>query len=75
MKETFFDTISFTASFDQAFRSSLEAYKVTGSFALEKRLGLMTASANLDVGFYDSLVDNADDARATTLTVKGVFNK
>jgi hypothetical protein len=44
-------------------------------FALEKRLGLITASANLDVGFYDSLVDNADDARATTLTVKGVFNK
>jgi hypothetical protein len=31
----------------------------------------MTASANLDVGFYDSLVDNADDALATTLTVKG----
>ena len=75
IKETFFDTISFTASFDQAFRSSLEAYKVTGSFALEKRLGLITASANLDVSFYDSLVDNADDALATTLTVKGVFSK
>ncbi|KAF5056997.1 MAG: hypothetical protein AB7D24_06465 [Sphaerochaeta sp.] len=51
------------------------AYKVTGLFALEKRLGLITASANLDVGFYDSLVDNADDALATTLTVKGVFSK
>jgi hypothetical protein len=39
IKETFFDTISFTASFDQAFRSSLVAYKVTGLFALEMRMG------------------------------------
>lgn len=75
IKETFFDTISFTASFDQAFRASLEAYKVTGSFALEKRLGLITLSSNLDVSFYDSLLDNNDDAITSTLTVKGVFSK
>ncbi len=75
IKETFFDTISFSASFDQAFRASLEAYKITGSFALEKRLGIITASTNLDVSFYDSLIDNADDALTTTLTVKGVISK
>lgn len=75
IKETFFDTISFTASFDQAFKTSLEAYKITGSFALEKRLGLITVSSNLDVSFYDSLVVDADDALTTTLTVKGVFSK
>ena len=75
IKETFFDTINFTASFDQAFRASLEAYKVTGSFALEKRLGLITVSTNLDVSFYDSLLDDSDDAITSTLTVKGVFSK
>lgn len=75
IKETFFDTISFTASFDQAFRASLEAYKITGSFALEKRLGLITVSTNLDVSFYDSLLDDSDDAITSTLTVKGVFSK
>jgi hypothetical protein len=39
IKETFFDTINFSASFDLALRESLGRYKSTGSFALEITLG------------------------------------
>ncbi|MBI9094127.1 MAG: hypothetical protein JEY71_04500 [Sphaerochaeta sp.] len=75
IKDTFFDTISITGSFDQAFKSSLEAYKITTSLALDKRFGPISTSAVFDVSYYDSLVDNTADTLNATLTVKGVFSK
>ncbi|MGB4405669.1 MAG: hypothetical protein WBI82_02295 [Sphaerochaeta sp.] len=57
IKDTFSDTISITGSFDQAFKSSLEAYKIITSLALDKRFGPISTSAVFDVSFYDSLVD------------------
>ncbi|NCC66503.1 MAG: hypothetical protein EOM15_17860, partial [Spirochaetia bacterium] len=75
VKDTFFDTISFAFGLDQAFKTALEAWKVTGAFSLEKRIGMISTSASLDVSYYDSLLDNADDALTATLTVKGVFKK
>jgi len=75
IKDTFFDTISITGSLDQAFKTSLEAYKITTSLALDKRFGLISTSAVFDVSFYDSLVDNTADTLSASLTVKGVFSK
>ncbi len=75
IKDTFFDTISIAGSFDQAFKTSLEAYKITASLALDKRFGLISTSAVFDVGYYDSLVDNTADTLNASLTVKGVFSK
>jgi hypothetical protein len=75
IKNTFFDTISITVGLDQAFKTSLDAWKIAGSFSLEKRIGMISTSASLDVSYYDSLLDNNDDALTATLTVKGVFRK
>ncbi len=75
IKDTFFDTISITGSFDQAFKSSLEAYKITTSLALDKRFGPISTSAVFDVSFYNSIIDNTADTLNVSLTVKGVFSK
>lgn len=75
IKDTFFDTISIAGSLDQAFKTSLEAYKITSSFALEKRFGAISTSAVFDVSFYDSIVDNTADTLSSSLTVKGVYSK
>ncbi|MGE4584115.1 MAG: hypothetical protein AB7C91_05665 [Sphaerochaeta sp.] len=75
IKQTFFDTINLTASFDQAFKTSLEAYRIGGGLSLEKRFGLISTSAALEVSFYDSLTDNTEDALTSSLTVKGTFSR
>nr|WP_321264747.1 hypothetical protein [uncultured Sphaerochaeta sp.] len=75
IKQAFFDTITFTASLDQAFKSSLEAFKITGSAGIDKRFGPISTSALFEVSYYDSIVDNSDDALTSRLTIKGVFSK
>ncbi len=75
IKDTFFNTVRLSASLDQAFKSSLEAYRISGGFELDKQFGMFLASASLKAEYYDSLQDNAEDSLTTTLTIKGVFRK
>ncbi len=75
IKQAFFDTITFSASLDQAFKSSLEAFKITGSAGIDKRFGPISTSALFEVSYYDSIANNSDDALTSRLTIKGVFSK
>jgi hypothetical protein len=68
IKQAFFDTITFTAYLDQAF-------KITGSARINKRFDPISTSALFEVSYYDSIIDNSDDALISRLTVKGVFSK
>lgn len=75
VSNTFFDTISLSGSLDQAFKTSLDAYKITGSFALEKRFSFINTSATIDVSYYDSITTNSDDTLTASLTIKGTISK
>jgi len=75
IKDTFFNTVRISASLDQAFKSSLEAYRISGGFELDKQFGMFVASASLKTEYYDSLLDNTEDSLTTSLTIKGIFRK
>ncbi len=75
IKQVFFDAVTLTLSFDQAFRSSLEAYRITGSLGVDKRFGLLSTSAEFEMGYYNSMLDDADDALTSQLTIKGKFSR
>jgi hypothetical protein len=68
----FFDTVSFSGSFDQEFNSSaLQVYGIGGGATLAKKLGIVDMGLVLKVGYVDSLLDNSDDALTALLTVTG----
>ena len=74
--DTFFDTISLAGSLDQAYLgTSLQAYRVATSLSLEKRFGKLSTSTMAEIGFYDSMISDTDDALTGALTVKGTFSK
>lgn len=68
----FFDKMTFDGSFDQILKGGeLDKYGIGGAVSLEKRFGLVSTSANLKIGYIDSLSDDAQDALTAKLTVAG----
>lgn len=73
---TFFDSISISGSFDQAFKASaLQAYRIAGLFGLDKRFGPLSTSISFEAGYFDSMTDDAEDALTSKLTVKGTVSR
>ena len=75
ISDTFFDAISISGSLDQAFRTSLDAYEITGSLTLEKRFSIISTSAVMDIRFFDSLCDDTMDSLKTALTVQATVSR
>jgi hypothetical protein len=72
VSQTFFDSLSFQVGVDQEYLSSdLQAFRIGGSAAIEKRLGILGMGAGLDVSYFDSMTDNTDDSLKMSFEVKG----
>jgi hypothetical protein len=68
----FFDRVTYDASFNPVFNSStFQRFTVGGGLTLDKRIGIIAASAKLDVDYLNSLVDDSKDDLTATLTISG----
>jgi hypothetical protein len=70
--KSFFDTLSLAVSFDQTYANSiLEDISIGGNLSIGKRFGILSTNASVDVGYVNSMVDNARDALTASVTITG----
>lgn len=70
--ETFFDSISFGGGFDQQFvADDLQAYRINGKASVDKRLGVLGMTSEIEVSYFDSMLDNADDSTKISFNIAG----
>lgn len=72
ISDILFDSITLDGGFSQAYIDSVyQAYQIKGGMALSKNLGPLATGVALKAVYFDSLIDNTDDALTGQITVEG----
>ncbi|PKL13710.1 MAG: hypothetical protein CVV52_04850 [Spirochaetae bacterium HGW-Spirochaetae-8] len=72
ISDIFFDSVALDGGFTQVYiNTTYQAYKIKGGLEFSKNIGPLATGIALKGEYFDSLVDNTDDALTGQITVNG----